>query len=276
MYFILTTLTFILPVIISNGDFSGLLFLSNITFIRGFFDDLKFTGIAQGWSLTVEELFYLSAPVFFILIRRRTRNIYLLPVALLGLGACLVMIGSRMNFYGFFANWNFMFLYTFFGRCIEFFTGIWLALFFMKHHTKKQGGKFTWFGLAIIFAWVFCLGLVKGSQTIGAFTPEGIIINNFLLPVTGVALFFFGLLREETAVSKLLSSRLFILLGKSSYVFYLIHVGVICDLTGLIAHQSIFTFLMLNIIAVLLFKFVEEPLNRFLKNRLNRKQGKAV
>ena len=52
-----------------------ILFL-NIFFIRGFFDDLKFTGVGQGWSLTVEECFYLLAPVLFIGIKRNSADTY--------------------------------------------------------------------------------------------------------------------------------------------------------------------------------------------------------
>ena len=39
------------------------LWLTNLTMLRGFSDRLKFTGVGQGWSLTVEECFYFSAPV---------------------------------------------------------------------------------------------------------------------------------------------------------------------------------------------------------------------
>jgi peptidoglycan/LPS O-acetylase OafA/YrhL len=37
-----------------------MLYRLNITFLRGFFDDFLFTGVSQGWSLSVEKSFYLQ------------------------------------------------------------------------------------------------------------------------------------------------------------------------------------------------------------------------
>ncbi|WP_374226272.1 acyltransferase family protein [Flavobacterium oreochromis] len=64
-FFILTTLTFLYTSYKTNV-FNAEIYLSNITFIKGFFNNLKFTGIAQSWSLTVEEFFYLLAPFFLL------------------------------------------------------------------------------------------------------------------------------------------------------------------------------------------------------------------
>ncbi|MFX7824854.1 hypothetical protein ABTK20_20895, partial [Acinetobacter baumannii] len=88
---------------------------------RGFFDDLKFTGVSQGWSLTVEECFYFLAPFFFMHIKKRKLAFLYLPLILLSAGSLLVLIFSNVHFFGFFGNFKFMFLYTFLGRCIEFF-----------------------------------------------------------------------------------------------------------------------------------------------------------
>jgi peptidoglycan/LPS O-acetylase OafA/YrhL len=52
-----------------------------VFFIRGFFYQLWDTGIAQGWSLTVEECFYFSAPfIFYIAIKYK--KFYVQPLAL--------------------------------------------------------------------------------------------------------------------------------------------------------------------------------------------------
>ncbi len=70
MYFIITISTFAFAYYINdysvyNGfPYSFVLILLNVFFLRGFFDDLKFTGLAQGWTLTVEECFYFLAPLF--------------------------------------------------------------------------------------------------------------------------------------------------------------------------------------------------------------------
>ncbi len=49
------------------------------------------------------------------------------------------------------------------------------------------------------------------------------MISNFVLPVFGVSLLFWGFLTEETLLRKLLSTKLFQVVGRSSYAFYLIH-----------------------------------------------------
>lgn len=69
LYFILTIITFIFffnePSNYSSKEKLIILFL-NITFLRGFFDSFKFSGIIQGWSLTVEETYYFFATFFLV------------------------------------------------------------------------------------------------------------------------------------------------------------------------------------------------------------------
>ncbi len=42
-----------------------------LTLFKGFFDEYRFTGIMQAWSLTVEECFYASAPLLLLALRSR-------------------------------------------------------------------------------------------------------------------------------------------------------------------------------------------------------------
>ncbi|MBL4677220.1 MAG: acyltransferase [Mucilaginibacter sp.] len=128
MYFLLTAGAFISyyfthdPKTVNGfGNPIGLFFM-NVTFVRGFFDQLKFTGIAQGWSLTVEECFYFSAPFIFYFAKKY--NKFWLQWAVVTLfGAGLVMIFRNVNWYGFFGNFTFMFLYTFWGVVLSFSPG---------------------------------------------------------------------------------------------------------------------------------------------------------
>lgn len=137
MYFILTSLTFIVGYLSakSYGGF-GLYFL-NISFLRGFFDDLKFSGIAQGWTLTVEEMFYFLAPLFFVLLKKSKSFLLILPVGFMVLGVLLVQLFESCDVYGLMANINFMAGYTFFGRAFEFFAGIGLALILKNNFTSN-------------------------------------------------------------------------------------------------------------------------------------------
>ncbi len=221
MYFILTTLTFVVFLVFPQQNLSHpfVLYLTNITFLKGFFQQFVFSGIAQGWSLTVEELFYFTAPVFFILIRRKKINLVSVPVIIISIGLLLVFVFSRYNFYGFFANYKFMFNYTFFGRCSEFFIGIALALFYKKHGEIIKTNWATYAGIAFIILSLLALSFLKGDFKYGVMHPMGIAINNLFLPMFGIALLFWGLMTEKTILQKILSTDMFDLLGKSSYVF---------------------------------------------------------
>lgn len=292
MYFILTTLTFILHAIYKNQYFFNdfIRYFMNISFLRGFSDSLKFTLIAQGWSLTVEETFYFLAPLFFILIRKNILNLLILLIFLIFVGLGLVYIFQNIPIFGitFFEHNEFMFNYTFFGRCSEFFIGIGLAIFFKQKSQPINYKYLTYIGLAVIITCVYGLSLLKGGGDYGIRHPFGKVINTFLLPLFGIAIFYYGLLTEKTMISKILSSKLFILLGKSSYIFYLIHIGVFAaviktyflnDFMSFFVSQNkfflecIILFVPLNIIAILMFKYIEEPLNHTIRQKFRTKQS---
>lgn len=93
----------------------------------------------------------------------------------------------------------------------------------------------------------------------------GIMVNNFFLPVFGIAPLIYGLIYENNFVSKILKTPLFTLLGKSSYVFYLIHLGVFATFLMEHLHNFILSFIFLNIISIALYWYVEKPLNILIK-----------
>ncbi len=294
MYFLLTIGAFIYfyftrDTSITKGSSHplGLMFL-NITFVRGFFYNFWDTGVAQGWSLTVEECFYFSAPIIF-LIAKKYHRLLLQPVIITLSGIALALIFSPVNWYGFFGNFTFMFLFTFAGRCFEFFVGIQLARYVLKKGVKRTNNtQFTYLGLTSIFICVFIMALQPITRTwnTGLESPAGIVINNYLLPIA-IAALFFGLLTEKTSIKKLLATPFVELLGKSSYIFYLIHLGwiynllhaginsinnnvfVLYDKWGLDWHSPFeydtlnlfFIFIILSAISVILFKIIEEPVN---------------
>lgn len=277
---------------VTAGQNPVVMFFMNIVFVRGFFDQFKFTGIAQGWSLTVEECFYFSAP-FIFLIATKYKKFYIQPITVTGLGALLVLIFSQVNWFGFFGNFTFMMLYTFLGRCFEFYAGIQLALIVRKQNldgTSKK--KFTYLGFFMIFfcVWIMsALTIPKGYEA-GLHNPWGIVTNNYLL-ATSIAIFFYGLLTETTLLKKFLAHPFIELLGKSSYIFYLIHLGFmynfihegmnslndyvfeLYDKWGVDWHSPfeydslnlLYAFIVLNVVSITLFKLIEEPLNHYIR-----------
>ncbi len=270
MYFLLTTLSFVCFSIfkLQTRGYDLGVYLLNITFLKGYFDNFKFTGIAQGWSLSVEEIFYFAAPFFFILIKRRKSFLLFLPTLILGLGILLVFVFRNVNYHGFMNSLGFMLDYTFFGRVFEFFIGMVLALIVKKNqnYTIKKG--LTYFGISTIMVLVYCLSILKSGDGYGTDTILGKIINTFFLPLFGIAPLFFGLIKEKTIVSKVLESKLFIVLGKSSYIFYLIHLGIFVLAFNKISHNLVLLFFFLNVVSIVLYKYVESPLNYFIRNKM--------
>ncbi len=310
MYLFLTLLTFLLYFLI-GGEASVigtvqspiLILFLNIFFIRGFFDDLKFTGVGQGWSLTVEECFYLLAPVLFIGIKRNKNNLIYYPLLLLVFGITMVLVFSNFSVFGFFKNFQFLFLYTFFGRCVEFFIGMKLALIVLEKKEKiLPRPVFTTMGvLGMVIAVSVLVFLPLNGREFGLYHPFGIFTNNIILPIA-IAVLYYGLIIEKSWLQKFLSSATMQLLGKSSYIFYLIHIGVIATFLKNISRNTIdllfnwfdnhglewvpeklndsilyiaLVFVLLNLVSIVLYKLMEEPLNlairksSFLEKKIN-------
>ncbi len=241
-----------------------ILYILNITFLRGFFDGIHFTGAGQGWSLTVEECFYICAPFIFYFSKKVKLIIPLLVIFFTGL--LLWFIFKNINFYGFFGNLRFELYFTFFGRCFEFFVGIKLALIF-KNKYEDRVSKFnykTLIGTLYIAICISIMALIKGDKDFSSETLGGIAINNFVLPI-GIAILFLGLITETTYISRILKSKIFVLLGKSSYSFYLIHVAIINLVVAKITHSTLIIFLITTIVSIIVFKFIEEPCNKYIR-----------
>jgi peptidoglycan/LPS O-acetylase OafA/YrhL len=124
----------------------------------------------------------------------------------------------------------------------------------------------------------------------GLESPIGIITNNYILCIA-VTFFFYGLLTETTMLKGILANPFVELLGKSSYIFYLIHLGWMYTLIhGWINHLNdyvftlydkwgvnwhspfeydwlnlIYIFIVLNAVSVTLYKIIEEPLNHYIR-----------
>jgi len=276
VYFLVTTITFLYILgtelhgnsVFTTGQIlksNCWIYFTNITFLRGFMDQLLFSLVPQGWSLSVEEFFYLSAPITWLLIRRRFNMLYQ-ALFLLGVGFTLVYFGRRIHFYGFFDTNIFMLKFTYFGKAVQFFAGMWLAFLILKR-SKTVSRTFlinkTYTGLALVILCISGLSLSWQYQEVYL----SIILDNVFLSFA-IAIFFWGLITEKSLVSTFLSSRIMRLLGKSSYAFYLIHVGV-CQqfLETYISGNTMVQFLLLNMVAIAVYKWIETPLMLLIKGK---------
>lgn len=225
--------------------------LSNFLLLKGFIPTLVFSGIPQSWSLTVEMCFYAMAPLWIVWMAERRW----LAVAVL---YCFFVLGLFLLYK---SNLTFGSFYTLFGRFFEFGAGICAALW-MRQYKKLSSFRFKTVtalgtGIGLVIAYVLAIHWWHFS----AFYTEWLLYNG-LLPIA-VGLGLIGLSTEQTFISRLLSSSLGQLLGKSSYAFYLIHIGpVAIGLQRYVSGNELMLMFLLWSIAYGLYRWVEKPLYR--------------
>jgi peptidoglycan/LPS O-acetylase OafA/YrhL len=277
VYFLLLTIAFLLspeyrPVLLHPSS-NPLLLIKNYTLTHALFHWQPDIVINPSWSLTVEECFYLFAPGFILLIRRFNFFVSLLS------GVLLLLIALYISNTGvlFLQTPIFVFSVTFFGHFFEFFSGIGLAVIIMrlekKGIPKKKGLWWTLAGSAGILVLNFVM-LSIYSHPPPLDVNAIIVVGNFLLPLP-IALLYFGLIRENSFFGKVLSGKLFRILGRSSYSFYLLHTLVITYISIPLlpplfgGHRVLAVLLTLIgtwLLSIGLFLFYEEPLNLWIRS----------
>ena len=271
VYFLLVSIAIYL-----NHNYNAGLLIKNYTLTHALFNDKDARVIEQSGSLTIEECFYLFAPLFMFLLRRYNFGISLLSGFLL-LGLALII--SLLNLpYLFLQSPEFIFSTTFFGHFFEFFTGAWVALIILKNEKNGniivKGYKRTSIGCAGSIILV-CLPGVLYHTNVAYQREIYILVNNFILPVF-ISWWYWGLITEKTILSKLLSVRLLGWLGRTSYAFYLVHIFVIYQLAvpyirpWLGDHHNLYVvavFVLAQLVALIIFIFYEEPVNRWIRRK---------
>jgi peptidoglycan/LPS O-acetylase OafA/YrhL len=241
----------------------------NITFLRGFSDKYLPTLIIPGWSLTVEEVFYLIAPLLFILGGDSIRKFLLIFIGLFTFGWVLSFISvDLLNGY-FWHNHKFMVIHTFFGNSFSFIVGILIGIL-NNRYPEIKFKYLTLIGFVGVFIVLLLLSQLNNVTLHGSenlFTWKGLLVYHFVgVPFVGALIW--GLIHERTWVSRLFSTEIFQVLGKSSYSFYLIHFGIVHSIINkFISENIILLFISLVITAYLLWRFIEEPLNEGIRNR---------
>ncbi|UOQ70625.1 acyltransferase family protein [Hymenobacter cellulosilyticus] len=272
VFFLVTTATFGFSKLYQQDD-ALRLYLVNITLLKGFLPSYAFSGVAQTWSLTVEECFYLLAPGLFWLSRRASRRWWAgaaLGLALLGFLVYGVFFPAAEPG---FPRFHFMLITTIFGRSTEFLLGATAALV----PAGRLRGRATWLGsLALLGVSALLVTVQLQTGKVGIDTPGGVALNNLVLPAA-TALLLYGLACETTWLQHLLSTAAFQHLGRASYCFYLLHMGFLHDFllgwlpTGWPTALHYGLVLLLTIAASLaLYQLVEQPLHRWLLGRRRR------
>lgn len=162
--------------------------------------------------------------------------------------------------------------YTFFGRSTEFFVGIFLAQI-VKENNKRQSFKlirpFHGIIFGVLLAWALhCIG-VCFNYDFGILSYFGMIVNTLLIPLLVVATIIITHTCRKNN-SSWFESNFMQILGKSSYVFYLIHMGIVRHFLGYIGISNEIIMLMaLWLLSYLIWKFFEEPIHSKLKTLIH-------
>ena len=261
LYVLLLLLTFAVSGVTGQAV-SGPVFWLNLTLLKGFFDAYKFSGIAQSWSLTVELCFYAAAPFLFVRLRRW--GVLRLTVITTGSGLVGVAAGGPAMA----SRLSFVLFYTVFGRSFEFIIGMWLAARWHKH----QLPRFRSATLAGLFLMIGCVlwqaNLPVLTTNPGVLLWSEVMMYNYGLPV-GVLVFLVGILRERSLIPYVLAHPVGQALGRSSYAFYLIHIGPVSRLLQKAGAGSSRWLLFGGLVLVAhgLYVWVEKPLHRRLGAR---------
>ena len=295
VYFLLVTVAILL-----RQDFRPLFLFKNYTLTHAFFNNIYNRAIQPSWSITVEECFYLLAPLFMYLVRKINFIAALLFAALL-LGIALFISILPISLLH---SARFVFSVTFFGHFFEFFCGIFLALVILKkekclqqsqNKAEKQsalicasprenfaqkgtvaltGTKYTLAGIAGI---VIAMGVLVISNNMNNPTQaiQFFLINNFILPVP-VAVLYYGLICERSFLAKILSFKWMGLLGRTSYAFYLVHMIMIESVAvpfilpyfkAAPNFYVVIVFILTQIAAFCIYAFYEQPLNKWIRSK---------
>jgi peptidoglycan/LPS O-acetylase OafA/YrhL len=274
LYWLILTFYYIDPAY-GKGNASWLTY----SLAHGFSNTENLDGIAQAWSLNVEMTFYVLAPLLCLLQRRHM--LYLAGALLLLAGtswaAGEIWHHANGNPRQFFYPFSFILTSIFPGRSTEFLAGMLLAGAVRNRQTNwllKLPHK-TLYGFLGIFLTAYVSGLFQHSiYDHGSDYTGGMLLNKIVLPfftVTALA----GLIYERTWLQHFFSSRLLVLLGNTSFAFYLVHVSYVNMKLKDYFLLPDRNFAALWLIAILLYFAFEKPVYDFCRKKLKGSGGKG-
>ena len=258
-----------------QGRHTLALVLLSQSLLRGLSSTLKYLGIPQGWSLTVEGCFYLAAPLLLgAWARYGSRGAASFVAVVMGSGLLLTYLCTgHPALHGFFGSYYHLANYTFFGRVLEFAIGVGLARWWAGR-PAATAPRWPWRTVAGGLLMGLAIGLLVKLESPSTFydgllDPAAIAVHLLLFPAGAVVLLA-GLLAEHSWLRAFLSTRLLGVLGRSSYAFYLLHIGVFSiwwHSSRFEGSSMIWQFLAVVGLSLGCYYWVEEPVRRLLLRR---------
>lgn len=241
------------------------------------------------WSLTAEAIFYIGFPVVISLFKKIKRERFLLWTLVIIYGLlCLITVGifclvmnipfdifpswykSSLNLGGTVLAENEVRSYTFtyfvyllpFLRCFEFWIGCSIGCFFLRLRERDRLPKGNIRNLLLVTSVL----LMYLAHQVNNLTVGGMELFIYPVYTPGFTLLIFTLASGKTFASSLLSHKLIVKLGKSSYALYISHyagMAIYQNLAniGIVFPQGIY-FIVLGlclVISLVIYHFVEVP-----------------
>lgn len=258
---------------------------ANLTFTKGLLQNYIWTGLGNGWSLTVEECFYLIAPLAFFAMGRKVTFVRGLGVTLLAVVG-LKYLGQRLAQVGVpgAINTENIYYYSIFSRFAEFGIGIlaavWMGSRKVKKHKKIQPTlEFSFVAslLGIVGSFFYFFHLRDSEfSSFGITTSQG--VPSLVLMSAATAAFILSAAHGSRIAALVFGNRVSNYLGKISYAFYIIQGGHIAhavfDAVQKLTGQTVLNpWLLLVVfvgIAAALYELVEKPAHRYLLAKISR------
>ncbi len=246
--------------------------------------------VPTSWTLTLEETFYLTAPLLFLLLRgaRAFGAVRLLACTLVllasGLAAGRLVDPDRFQFLG---STEELLRHTFFGRFVDFALGVWGGRLFLSGSVHRLWAQPSghWaaaaaggLGIALVFAGQAGMALAGGLES--PRWPFAWAFN--LLVGAGALVLILGLTDARSPLSRLLGLAPLVYLGRVSYALYLIQLtplgkGLLYRLIpagtpgfGLLLYVG------MTLVSALLYELVEEPARRLVMKLWPGREGSSV
>lgn len=247
----------------------------NYSLLKGFSDVYNLDALPQSWTLTVELCFYILAPFIYFQTNKSIAKtlLWLTTLALIFTGIGYAWRYLNGNPYRWFYDWKFILNGTFFGRFAEFYIGVLLATFLKKQldaNELKPTKHLTGISLILIFSLIAGIGFFQQNiYDQGTEHLPGLFIRNLLLPVA-ISIFLYGLITERSFLSRVLSTKFFILLGNASYIFYLVHIGYVNrKMIGVHLFPDR-NFLLLWIVSIIAYLCIEKPVYEYARGLIKK------